>query len=64
MTPESGGCGSFIVPIFDEVDAEKILLQFSILWQDVASLVDFEIYPSIACVFNEVVFINELLRDI
>ena len=64
VAPESRGCGGFIVPIFVEADTEKIICQFDILWKGVASLEDFEIDPSIVGVFDEVVFIYELLKNI
>ena len=64
MVPEPGSCGRFIVTGFVEAFAEKIICQFSSLWQEVASVKIFEIDPSIAVLLSEVVFVNEYLRDI
>ena len=64
VAPESWICGGFILAGFVKTDAEKIIFLFSGLRQAIASSESFEIYPSIAGVRGEVIFINELLQDI
>ena len=64
VAPESGSCGGFILTRFVEADAQNIIFQFASLWHALSSSENFEIYPSIAGAFSEVIFINELLRYI
>ena len=64
VATETGSCGRFIVTGFFDAFEENIILQFASLWQDVASLENLEIDPSIAVVSSEVVFTNELLRNV
>ena len=64
MVPEAGSCDHFIVTSFVEVFAEKTIWRFPSLWQAVASLDNLEIDSSIAGVASEVIFVNELLRDV
>ena len=56
--------GRFIVTGFVEAFADKTIRQFFSLCQEIESSDNLEIYPSIAGVLSEVVFINKLLRDV
>ena len=46
MVPKTRSCGLFVLSGFVAAFAEKIIRQFSRLWQAVSSLKNFEIYPS------------------
>ena len=58
VVPEPGSCSRFKVNGFVEAFVEKKICQFSSLCQAVAPLENLEIYPYIAGVSSEVVFIK------
>ena len=64
MAPESWCCGGFIIVVFLKMGASEIIYESPRLREAVTSTEDFGIYPSILGGFAEVIFLNELLRNV
>ena len=64
VVPKPWRSGGFVVASIVKARAEKVIGQHAGLGETVASLYNFEVYPSIICIRDEIVFLDELLWNV
>jgi hypothetical protein len=64
VVPVTGCLGRFIKTFYLETGSEKIVIKDACLWKFVATLVDFEVNPSVPVQTCELVFVNEFLWNV
>ena len=64
VAPESRCDGTLVVTVFGKSRGEEVIGELSGLLEAVDAFVNFEVDPTIVCVFGEVVLVDEFLWDI
>ena len=64
VAPETKGCGRLVVTCFLNTDVELFVGDSDRLGQAIHTLTNVKIYPSVAGVLGEVIFIGKLLGDV
>ena len=64
VAPKARRSGGFVVARFIEAQTELIVGQFYRLGETIVATYHIEIYPSVMGVMGEIIFVDELLRDV
>ena len=64
MAPYIGGGGTLIVTCLVEALLKEIVRKHSGLWNAIDTAPNFKVYPAVACVGKEVVFLGGFVGDV